>query len=142
MDEKEAKKEMKVISLVSKKKLKFKPITAKPLKYLKIAVDKDGDGIPQFLDCNDNSAKESGILHDWIKKQRSLQERKNMAKLDIEPTESEQEYFNEELSKSETGIEHFKGQVGERTEQYRENIRTGLEGTGKNIDRFKPIFQN
>ena len=67
---------MKIKPLVTKK-LKYKPITAKPLKYLKIAVDKDGDGIPQFLDCNDHSAKESGILHDWLQKQRLLQERKN-----------------------------------------------------------------
>ena len=125
---------MKMKPLVPKK-LKYKPITAKPLKYLKIAVDKDGDGIPQFLDCNDRSAKESGVLHDWLNKQRLLQERKNMAKLDIEPLKEEQEHFDKELSKAETGIEHFKGQIEEMTGEMKGNIREGLKGTDKNFGR-------
>ena len=103
--------------------IKYTPITAKPLNYLKIAVDKDGDGIPQFLDCNDRSAKESGVLHDWLQKQRLLQERKHMAKLDIEPTEAEQDYYTEELSKSETSIEDFKTKVEDRTSNWKKNIK-------------------
>ena len=127
--------------------IKYTPITAKPLNYLKIAVDKDGDGIPQFLDCNDRSAKESGVLHDWLQKQRLLQERKHMAKLDIEPTEAEQDYYTEELSKSETSIEDFKTKVEDRTSNWKKNIKAGFKGTDRNFSRIakaydKPTYQH
>ena len=91
--------------------------------------------MPDFIDCNPTNPNEQGVLHDWLQKQRLLKERKNMAKLDIEPLKEEQEYFNEELSKAETGIEDFKHRVEKRTEQYRKNIKAGFKDTDKNIQR-------
>ena len=127
---------MKVRLLVPKKKIKYNKIKFNLDISKPITKDSDKDGIPNYLDCAPFDSSKSGILHDWIKKQRLLQEQKHMAKLDIEPLKEEQEYFDEELSKAETGIQHFKGQVGERTEQYRENTQAGLKDTDKKIQRM------
>jgi len=125
--------------------MKVKPLVTKKIKYNKIkfnlditrpiAKDTDRDGIPNYLDCAPFNSSKQGLLHDWLQKQRLLKERKNMAKLDIEPLKEEQEYFDEKLSKAETGIEDFKHRVEKRTEQYRKNIQAGLKNTDKNIQR-------
>lgn len=138
--------------------MKIKPLVPKKIKYNKIkfnldiskpiAKDSDKDGIPNYLDCAPFDSSKSGILHDWIRKQRLLHERKNMAKLDIEPLKEEQEYFDEELSKAETSIEDFKTKVEDRTGYWKENIKSGFKGTDRNFSRIakaydrKPAYQH
>ena len=131
------------LKIIKYNKIKFNLDISNP-----IARDTDKDGIPNYLDCAPFDSSKSGILHDWLQKQRLLRERKHMAKLDIEPTESEQEYFNEELSKSETSIEDFKTKVEKRTDNWKENIKEGFKGTDRNFSRVakaydrKPAYQH
>ena len=124
---------MKVKSLVPKKKIKYNQIKFNLDISKPIVQDTDSDGLPDFIDCNPTNPNEQGALHDWLQKQRLLKERKQMAKLDIEPLKEEQEHFDEELSKAETSIQHFKGQVEEVAGEMKGNVREGLKGTDKNF---------
>lgn len=135
---------MKVISLVPKKKLKFKPITAIAPKYNLIDVkpifdntqDWDKDGVINRKDCMPLDPNKHGLLSSYWKRHKALKEAQDMSKLGYTPTEDVQDDINERLSRAETGIQHFKQQVGERGERMQENIQEGMKDTGKNIDRF------
>jgi len=124
--------------------IKYKPITAKPLKYNLIDVkpifdntqDWDKDGVINRKDCMPLDPNKHGLLSSYWKRHKALKEAQDMSKLDYTPNEHTEDDINERLSRAETSIQHFKGQVADKTEQYGENIKEGFKDTGKNINRF------
>ena len=134
---------MKIKSLVPKK-LKYKPITAKTSKYNLIDVkpifdntqDWDKDGVINRKDCMPLDPNKHGLLSSYWKRHKALKEAKDMSKLGYTPTEDVQDDIDQRLSESETGIQHFKEQVADKTEQYGENIKEGFKDTDRNFNRM------
>lgn len=98
--------------------------------------DTDNDGVPDSEDCEPFNPDKQGVVHDYLERRKALKEAQDMSKLGYTPTEDVQDDIDERLSRSETGIQQFKGQVAEQGERMQENIKEGFSDTEKHFSRI------
>jgi len=92
--------------------------------------DTDRDGVPDYIDCEKYNPEKQGPIHDWLEKRRLRKQMENAP-------DTVREDMAQDYGEAETRTEQVKQQVGERIEQYRENIKEGFdkEQIGKNFNR-------